>query len=133
LFVYFQTFDDSSQTDNEENHTPVDDFRIPQRKSSPKKRKRQLSQLSNVVGQLKEMTQASCLQLEENEFEVFGKHVAVQLKSLPLLTAIDLQENIQVLINKVRREHVQSNKIIYSNIEEIELIPSATQGGGDFL
>lgn len=45
----------------------------------------------------------------ENEFDVFGKHVALQLKSLPLLLALDAQEHIQLYLNRTRREYIVQN------------------------
>lgn len=49
-----------------------------------------------MVGQLKEIIDSNNSTVEETEFEVFGKYVGLQLKSLPLLLALEAQEQIQL-------------------------------------
>ena len=63
-------------------------------------------QLSSMVSQLKEISEAATT--DENEFEVFGRHIGLQLKSLPTLLALEAQEHIQLYINRVRRQHLLS-------------------------
>lgn len=52
---------------------------------------------------------------EENEFDIFGKSVAVQLKQFPLLEAIECQKKIQNILFMQRillfRKETCSNKI----------------------
>lgn len=60
-----------------------------------------------MVTQLKEISETVNATSDENEFEIFGKHIGLQLKSLPLLLALEAQEYIQLYMNKIRREHLQ--------------------------
>lgn len=46
--------------------------------------------------------------VEENEFEVFGKHVGLQLKSLPVLLTLEAQEHIQLYLNRNQRQYFQN-------------------------
>lgn len=61
-----------------------------------------------MVTQLKEISEAANSTDEENEFEVFGKHIGLQLQSLPLLLALEAREHIQLYINRIRRQHFQN-------------------------
>jgi len=44
----------------------------------------------------------------EDEFEAFGRHVGLKLKSMPVLLAFDAQEQILVYLNRLRRQHLQN-------------------------
>lgn len=44
----------------------------------------------------------------ENEFTVFGKHIATQLQCLPLEEAINLQGEIQALVTTTRLRCIQN-------------------------
>lgn len=91
-----------------QNSTEVDTFREPTPPPPPPTKKRKIAQLSSTVIQLKGIADTSYSTVEENEFEVFGKHVGLQLKSLPLLLALEAQEHIQICINRIRRQHLQN-------------------------
>ncbi|KAF5277525.1 hypothetical protein FQA39_LY18479 [Lamprigera yunnana] len=73
-------------------------------------KKKRLSQLTSMVSQLKEITETVNTKSteEENEFEVFGKHVGLQLKAMPLIVALEAQEHIQLYINQIRRQQLQN-------------------------
>lgn len=94
-------------TDTEQNSTVADTFCEPTPPPPPTK-KRKITQLSSMVSQLKEIADITNFTVEENEFEVFGKHISLQLKSLPLLLALEAQEHIQLYINRIRRQHFQN-------------------------
>ncbi|KAF5298989.1 hypothetical protein FQA39_LY11621 [Lamprigera yunnana] len=66
--------------------------------------------LISMVSQLKEITETVNTKSteEENEFEVFGKHVGLQLKVMPLIVALEAQEHIQLYINQIRRQQLQN-------------------------
>ncbi|XP_012547131.1 uncharacterized protein LOC101740234 [Bombyx mori] len=100
----------TNDADTEENSPVVDTFRNPTPPPPPTK-KRKIAQLSSMVGQLKEIIHSNNSTVEENEFEVFGKHVGLQLKSLPLLLALEAQEQIQLYINRIRRQHIQNESV----------------------
>ena len=75
-------------------------------KPTPSRKRTKVMQLSSMVSQLKEISEAATT--EDNEFEVFGRHIGLQLKSLPTLLALEAQEHIQLYINRVRRQHLLS-------------------------
>lgn len=74
----------------------------------PKNKKQRLSQLKAIVTELKGITEAVNSPVED-EFEVFGKHIRLQLKSMLLLLALEAQEHIQVYLNRLRRQHLQNS------------------------
>ncbi|XP_060809924.1 uncharacterized protein LOC106140308 [Amyelois transitella] len=95
---------DTDDTDYKRNST-ADGFREPT--PQPAAKKKRVAQLSSMVSQLKEIADTTNSRVEENEFEVFGKHVGFQLKQLPLLLALEAQEHIQIYLNRIRRQHLQ--------------------------
>lgn len=78
------------------------------REPTPVTKKKKITQLSSMVSQLKEIVETTNSTVEEHEFEIFGKHVGLQLKSLPLLLALEAQEHIQLYLNRIRRQHLQN-------------------------
>lgn len=58
---------------------------------------------------------------EEDEFDLFGKTIALQLKKMPLDIAIYLQENIQSLINQERLKLFREHTTAYSECSTNEL------------
>lgn len=103
----------SSHTDNkdtEENSTAGDTFREPTSPPPPPTKKKKIAQLSSMVSQLKDITNTTNSTVEENEFEVFGKHLGLQLKLLPLLLALEAQDHIQSYVNRIRRQHLQQQQ-----------------------
>jgi len=61
-----------------------------------------------MVTELKGITEAVNSPVE-GEFEVFGKHIGLQLQSMPLLLALEAQQHIQVYLNRLRRQHLQNS------------------------
>lgn len=106
--------DTDNNMDAEENisegNNSSNNFREPEPKSKPMAKKKRLSQLTSMVSQLKEITETVNTKTteEENEFEVFGKHVGLQLKAMPLIVALEAQEHIQLYINQIRRQQLQN-------------------------
>ncbi|GBP22649.1 hypothetical protein EVAR_13929_1 [Eumeta japonica] len=100
----------TDDTDTELNSTLVATLREPTPPPPPTK-KRKIAQLSSMVGQLKEIANSTNYTVEENEFEVFGKHVGLQLKSLPILLALEVQEHIQLYMNRIRRQQIQNETV----------------------
>ncbi|CAH2085039.1 unnamed protein product [Euphydryas editha] len=98
----------TGDTATKQNSNVGDTFREATLPPPPPTKKKKIAQLSSMVSQLKEIADASNSTVEENEFEVFGKHVGLQLKSLPLLLALEAQEHIQLYINRIRRQHLQN-------------------------
>lgn len=54
--------------------------------------------MDSAVAVLKQV----CTQPVESEFDIFGKHVAVQLQQLPMQDAVQLQADIQALLTRAR-------------------------------
>lgn len=97
-----------SATNNTDNHTHTEkNSTLFEPKYTHPTKKKKISQLSSIVSQLKEITE-SATALEENEFDVFGKHVSIQLKSMPLILALEAQEHIQLYLNRFRRQQLQN-------------------------
>jgi len=106
-----------SNTDNEENisATETQDTTINTEHTSnytfcelkSKNKKPRLSHPKNIVTELKGMTEA-VNSSEEDEFEVFGRLVELQLKSMPLQLALKAQELIQLHLNRICRQHLQN-------------------------
>lgn len=140
FFFYFQISNNSHTPDTEANITPVDTpnvstsqssnthgeenrasmVTLPTPKCAPSTRKRKIANLSNMVSQLKEISETANSAAEENEFDVFGKLVGIKLKSLPLILALEAQEHIQVYLNRIRRKHIQNSveSTVYSPYTE---------------
>lgn len=75
---------------------------------APQNRKRKMvndniSSISAVIDKLDNVVQNNKNETD-NEFEIFGKHVAVQLKQMPLYDAIMCQEQIQTIMRQKRLE-----------------------------
>lgn len=72
-------------------------------------KRQKISQLKTVVNQLKGIAEAVNTPVEENEFEVFGKNVGLQLKGMPLQLALEAQQHIQTYLNRIRLQHLVSH------------------------
>jgi len=72
-----------------------------------KNKRPRLSHRKNIVTEFKGMTEA-VNSSGEDEFEVFGRLVELQLKSMPLQLALKAQELIQVHLNRICRHHLQN-------------------------
>lgn len=70
-----------TNTDTELNKSAEDNFLQPQLKSKTPAKKRKLSHLTNMLSQLKDITDTANANsaTDEHEFGVFGKHVSMQL------------------------------------------------------
>ncbi|KAJ8713541.1 hypothetical protein PYW07_013911 [Mythimna separata] len=71
--------------------------------SEPRKKRSKISQLSTIVSSMKDMQyDLSKSETVEDEFDIFGKHIAKQLRTLSTEQAILGQEEIQSVITKCR-------------------------------
>ncbi|KAK5648149.1 hypothetical protein RI129_003041 [Pyrocoelia pectoralis] len=104
------TLTENAEETISEGNNSSNTFREPEPKSKPMAKKKRLNQLTSMVSQLKEITETVNTKSteEENEFEVFGKHVGLQLKAMPLTVALEAQEHIQLYINQIRRQQLQN-------------------------
>lgn len=77
-------------------------------------KKEKLAQLKSVVNQLKGIVKTvNPPSLEENEFEVFGKNIGLQLKAMPLKTALEAQMHIHTYISKMRLRELVSDQNVH--------------------
>lgn len=66
-----------------------------------------------MVNELKNITETVNTPLEENEFEVFGRNVGLQLTAMPIQIALKAQQHIQTYLSKVRLQHTVPEQNIY--------------------
>lgn len=78
---------------------PANAFRAP----GTRKRK-MVNDISAAIDKLDKVVQCNNKNDTENEFDIFGKFVAVQLKAMPLYDAIICQEQIQTVLRQKRLE-----------------------------
>ncbi|XP_013181313.1 PREDICTED: uncharacterized protein LOC106127679 isoform X1 [Papilio xuthus] len=85
--------------------------------AEPRRKRSRISKLSTIVSNVEEMqydVPKTKIKTEEDEFDVFGKHVAKQLRELSLKQAILGQDEIQRVITKCRlRDLKYTNKKSY--------------------
>lgn len=74
----------------------------------PRRKRRRVSQRSKIVSNVEETQYDMSKSETEDEFEVFGKHVAKQLRELSTKQAILGQEEIQRVITKRRLHDLKS-------------------------
>lgn len=73
----------------------------------PKSKKAKIeSCLDSAVHALTQVCQNS---LDNSEFKIFGQHVAAQLEKLPVVQALQLQEQILSLLTRARLEQLRDN------------------------
>ncbi|KPJ06808.1 hypothetical protein RR48_11855 [Papilio machaon] len=83
--------------------------------AEPRRKRSRISKLSTIVRNVEEMQyDLPKLKTDEDEFDVFGKHVAKQLRELSTKQAILGQDEIQRVITKCRlRDLKYTNKKTY--------------------
>ncbi|XP_020723102.1 uncharacterized protein LOC126926324 isoform X1 [Bombus affinis] len=93
---------DSTQSESENNVTAAPTICSEIESSKTKSKKNKMSRLSSIVSSAKLLQNDICRVEEEDEFDVFGKHVAKQLRKLSTEQGIVAQEEIQSVITKYR-------------------------------
>lgn len=78
---------------------PTNMFRAP-----PSRKRKIVHDITTAIDKLDKVVQSNNKNETENEFDIFGKHVAVQLKQMPLYDAIICQEQIQTVLRQKRLE-----------------------------
>jgi len=84
-----------------------------------------ISPIEKAISKLDSIAK-ECVVKEDDEFETFGKHVANQMRKIPLERALILQNDIQGLLTRVRlhclsnsqtvlRSSTQSSTLLHSN------------------
>lgn len=109
IFYFQENTDDAQNKENTDNTQPSDQCGNPTHTNpepslpEPRKKRSKISQLSTIVSSMKEMQyDLSKSETGEDEFDIFGKHIAKQLRTLSTEQAILGQEEIQSVITKCR-------------------------------
>ncbi|XP_045778770.1 uncharacterized protein LOC123876507 [Maniola jurtina] len=93
--------------------TPTPETSAPE----PRKKKSRLTELSAIVKNMKEIkNDFSNSEREEDEFDIFGKYIATQLRKLSTEQAILGQEEIQKVVTKCRLNDLRFSNTSYSHI-----------------
>lgn len=71
-------------------------------------KKTKLQEISSTVKQLQNLTEVLNTEPQENEFQIFGKHIASQLERLSPVNAFIAQEKIQSLLTELRIQEIRS-------------------------
>jgi len=71
-------------------------------------KKTKLQEISSTVKQLQNLTEVLNTEPQENEFQIFGKHIASQLEKLSPVNALIAQEKIQSLLTELRIQEIRS-------------------------
>lgn len=80
--------------------------KVSSKPQKPKSKKAKIeSSLDTAVETLTQVCQQS---LKNDEFQIFGQHVAAQLQKLPIVQALQLQEQIQTLLTRARLQQLQA-------------------------
>lgn len=87
---------------------------------TPQNRKRKIvndniSSISAVIDKLDNVVQNNKNETD-NEFDIFGKHIAVQLKEMPLYDAIMCQEQIQTIMRQKRLELLTRQSLCHTTL-----------------
>lgn len=93
----------SKQTKVAENNHPI----------TTKINKTKLQEISSTIKQLKKLTKVLNTEPQENEFQIFGKHVATQLEKLSSINALLAQEKIQSLLTQLRVQEISPSETIW--------------------
>lgn len=84
--------------------------------STQKRRKMtniKVKDVSSCINNLQSLTTSiNNIQPTEDEFNIFGQSVAIQLKKLPLAQAIAAQNEIQTLLTRYRLSNISNTRII---------------------
>lgn len=117
IFYFQENTDDAQNKENTDNTQPSDQCGNPTHTnpevslSEPRKKRSKISQLSTIVSSMKDMQyDLSKSETVEDEFDIFGKHIAKQLRTLSTEQAILGQEEIQSVITRCRLHDLSSRK-----------------------
>lgn len=88
-------------------HEPLPVF-IP--RNSPRKRK--FVSHNNPPTEVKSSSIINTQQIGENEFDIFAKCVAAQMKNMPLTLALEAQQHIQSYLSQIRIKHLLAQQSV---------------------
>jgi HSP90 family molecular chaperone len=96
----------------------------PERKPPPSRNKREPDTLVAVESAISKLQNLSQNRYIENQYDRFGKHVAEQLRELPLRSSVVLQEKIQSLLTNERLQCTNTPTPLASYVSSIITSPS---------
>lgn len=70
--------------------------------------KRKVQQIKQLVNSLKEVSDSLNKPTVDNEFEVFGRNVGLQLQNMPLDMALEAQEHINSYLTRLRLRNLRN-------------------------
>nr|CAH7742650.1 unnamed protein product [Callosobruchus chinensis] len=100
-----------------ENNSPTPELGLTTSNSNeptrPRSKRSKLSQMSEMIKDMKNVTQnINMPSEEENDCDIYGKHVASQLKKLSERQFIIAQEEIQKIITKCRLADMENRRLV---------------------
>jgi hypothetical protein len=96
----------------------------PERKPPPSRNKREPGRIVAVESAISKLQNLSQNWYLEDQYDRFGKHVAGQLRELPLRSFIILQEKIQTLLTNERRHCMNTPSPLASYVSSVIISPS---------
>lgn len=69
--------------------------------------------------------------VQDNEFELFGRNVGMQLQNMPLELALEAQEQIQTILSRLRRQNLRKQQ--KSGSETYRSTSSASSNASNYL
>ena len=109
LKLHFQENTDSNSEDRIDGDDDPPASTQETRALEPRKKKSRLAELSSIVNNMKEMkNDLSKEDKSDDEFDIFGKYIATQLRKLSTEQAILDQEAIQKVVTKCRLQDLQN-------------------------
>jgi len=96
----------------------------PERKPPPSRNKREPDRIVAVESAISKLQNLSKNRYLEDQYDRFGKHVAGQLRELPLRNVVVLQERIQSLLINERPHYVNTPSPLASYVSSVTTSPS---------
>jgi len=96
----------------------------PERKPPPSRNKREPDRIVAVESAISKLQNLSQNRYLEDQYDRFGKHVAEQLRELPLRSFVVLQEKIQSLLTNERLHYMNTPSPLASFVSSVITSPS---------
>lgn len=115
------------RSENGENESAEE---IPQFTPPTKPKRSKLTQISNMISDLREINDSTCV--EETELDLFGKSVSAQLKQLTEEQAVIAKEKIQSILTQCRLTDIRAKNAyscqmqLQNNWNSTQVLPSFT-------
>lgn len=129
--------EESSETNNEgldtsgniNNTVEIQPMKPPKRPRSKMKLSPEGSEIQAAVNELKELNQSLTMSApspreSEDECDVIGRHVALQLRQLPPIDRIDATDEIQAILSRYRKTALYARNVYTPSNYSSESAPS---------